>query len=308
MIVCACTHWYPAAAELCDTAESHETRTVLLNQQLTDMAMKLSATQSECQSLREQLESARKHVAELSSEKEEWESSRKSAHAQCEESEQLRVEAETLRNTIASLTSQTKALERDKMAALTCHKGEVQMLETQRADAVTEAELLQQRISELTAEKREVEERVEEVIREKREVEERVEEVMREKRKAELASEEDLDKGLCTLCKAIFSFHCILLFLPHPSDATLSHLCSEVTQLSSQLEACQSELSLLKCTHAQEMTALQENHEEEMHRVKETHVGERMALREEMNVIGAELAVKQETIYKLEAEIEATYV
>lgn len=128
------------------------------------MAMKLSATQSECQSLREQLESARKHVAELSSEKEEWESSRKSALAQCEESEQLRVEAETLRNTIASLTSQTKTLERDKMAALTCHKGEVQMLETQRADAVTEAELLQQRISELTAEKREVEERVEEEI------------------------------------------------------------------------------------------------------------------------------------------------
>ena len=37
-------------------------------------------------------------------------------------------------------------------------------------------------------------------------------------------------------------------------------------------------------------------------------MGERMALREEMNVIGAELAVKQETIYKLEAEIEATCV
>ena len=54
------------------------------------------------------------------------------------------------------------------------------------------------------------------------------------------------------------------------------------------------------------MTALQENHEEEMRRVRETHVRERMALREEMNVIGAELAVKQETIYKLEAEIEAT--
>ena len=154
-----------------------------------------------------------KHVAELSNEKEKWESLRRSALAQREENEQLRAEAETLRNTIASLTSQTKILERDKMAVLTCHKGEVQMLETQRADAVTEAELLQQRISELTAEKREVEERVEEVMREKREVEERVEEVMREKReveesveevmrekrKAEMNSEEDLDKGLCTL-------------------------------------------------------------------------------------------------------------
>ena len=199
MIVCTCTHSYPAAAELCDTAESHETRTVLLNQQLADMAMKLSATQSECQSLREQLDSGMKHVAELSSEKEEWESLRKSALARHEENEQLKVEAETLRNTIASLTSQTKALERDKMAVLTCHKGEVQMLETQRVDAVTEAELLQQRISELTAEKREVEERVEEVMREKREVEERVEEVMREKRRAEMASEEDVDKGLCTV-------------------------------------------------------------------------------------------------------------
>ena len=175
--------------------------------------MKLSATQSECQSLREQLDSGMKHVAELSNEKEKWESLRRSALAQREENEQLRAEAETLRNTVASLTSQTKVLERDKMAVLTCHKGEVQMLETQRADAVTEAELLQQRISELTAEKREVEERVEEVMREKREVEERVEEVMREKReveesveevmrekrKAEMNSEEDLDKGLCTL-------------------------------------------------------------------------------------------------------------
>ena len=225
MIVCACTHSYPAAAELCDTAESHETRTVLLNQQLADMAMKLSATQSECQSLREQLDSGMKHVAELSSEKEEWVSLRKSALARHEENEQLKVEAETLRNTIASLTSQTKALERDKMAVLTCHKGEVQMLETQRVDAVTEAELLQQRISELTAEKREVEERVEEVIREKREVEERVEEVMREKRRAEMASEEDVDKGLCTVYKAIFSFHCIPLFLPilrcHPLSSLL---------------------------------------------------------------------------------------
>ena len=54
------------------------------------------------------------------------------------------------------------------------------------------------------------------------------------------------------------------------------------------------------------MTALQENHEEEMRRVRETHVGERMTLQEKMNVIGAELAVKQEAIYKLEAEIEAT--
>lgn len=168
------------------------------------MALKLSATQSECQSLREQLDSAVKHVAELSSEREEWEeSSRKSALAQHEENEQLRAEAEALRKTIASLTSQTEALERDKMESLTHHEGEVQILETQRADAVTEAELLQQRISELTAEKREVEERVEKLMREKREMEERVEEVVREKREAEIASEEDMDKGLYALCKAI---------------------------------------------------------------------------------------------------------
>ena len=165
------------------------------------MALKLSATQSECQSLREQLDSAVKHVAELSSEREEWEeSSRKSALAQREENEQLRAEAEALRKTIASLTSQTEALERDKMESLTHHEGEVQILETQRADAVTEAELLQQRISEMTTE---MEERVDELMREKREMEERVEEVVKEKREAEIASEEDMDKGLYALCKAI---------------------------------------------------------------------------------------------------------
>ena len=130
------------------------------------MALKLSATQSECQSLREQLDSAVKHVAELSSEREEWEeSSRKSALAQREENEQLRAEAEALRKTIASLTSQTEALERDKMESLTHHEGEVQILETQRADAVTEAELLQQRISEMTTE---MEERVDELMRVKK--------------------------------------------------------------------------------------------------------------------------------------------
>ena len=45
-------------------AESRKTRIILQNQQLADMAMKLSATRCECQSLMEQLDSAVKDVAE----------------------------------------------------------------------------------------------------------------------------------------------------------------------------------------------------------------------------------------------------
>ena len=52
------------------------------------------------------------------------------------------------------------------MEHLTHHEAELQPLETERADTVTESELLQQRISELTVEKRGVEEKG--VMREKR--------------------------------------------------------------------------------------------------------------------------------------------
>lgn len=56
------------------------------------------------------------------------------------------------------------------------------------------------------------------------------------------------------------------------------------------------------------MTGLQEKHKEEVCRVREAHAGEVEALREERNVVGAKLAVKQEAIYKLETEIEAKCV
>jgi len=209
---------YPAAAELCDTAESHETQTVLLNQQLADMAVKITSAQkveaqlktkckelstqlqmakkqmeedgqkikellmrnaelentkvsvvssleerkvrlqAECQSLREQLDSAVERGMKVAQEKEQT-----SALAECREMGQLRAEAEALREMVANLTSQTETLHREKAELLSHHESEVQHLGIQRADAVMEAELLQQRISELTTEKSEVEERVEEL-------------------------------------------------------------------------------------------------------------------------------------------------
>lgn len=214
---------YPAAAELCDTAESHETQTVLLNQQLADMAVKITSAQkveaqlrteceelgtqlqmaekqmeedgqkikellmrnaelentkvsvvssleeqkvrlqAECQSLREQLDSAVERGMKVAQEKEEWEKEQTSALVKCTEMGQLRAEAEALREMVANLTSQTETLQREKVELLSHHESEVQHLGIQRADAVMEAELLQQRISELTTEKSEVEERVEEL-------------------------------------------------------------------------------------------------------------------------------------------------
>lgn len=81
-----------------------------------------------------------------------------------------------------------------------------------------------------------------------------------------------------------------------------------MARLTSQLEDHNQKLSLLEQTHAQEMRDLQEKHEEKVQGIQERHEAEVRALQEDKASFGAKLAVKQEAMYKLEAEIEAKCV
>ena len=81
-----------------------------------------------------------------------------------------------------------------------------------------------------------------------------------------------------------------------------------MARLISQLEDHNQKLSLLEQTHAQEMRDLQEKHEEKVQGIQERHEAEVRALQEDKASFGAKLAVKQEAMYKLEAEIEAKCV
>ena len=81
-----------------------------------------------------------------------------------------------------------------------------------------------------------------------------------------------------------------------------------MSQLTSQLEDHNHKLSLLEQTHALELRELQEKHEEKVCGIQERHEGEVRALQEDKTTFGAKLAVKQEAVYKLEAEIEAKCV
>ena len=182
MHICLCNHFlscsYAAAAELCDTAESHETQTVLLNQQLADMAVKLTGTQkveaqlrTECEELGTQLHMAKKQMEEDSQKIEELlmsnaelESTKVSAVSSLEEQEaRLLAECQSLREQLDSavegamkLAQEKEGWEREQTSGLAkC---------TEMGQVRTETEALREMVASLTAQREALEREREEML------------------------------------------------------------------------------------------------------------------------------------------------